>query len=280
MTASTMASPAIPATVLARLRWALADGWTIARRELIHRWIHQPGAILAELLWPGSMVLLFGFVFGSAMVVPGGGNYREFLMPGLFGMTMMMGIGTTVTAVTNDASLGITDRFRAMPMARSGVVLGRSLADIGNSVIGLLTLVGFGLLVGWRWHGSLAAALAAMGLLLLLRFAMIWVGIYLGLLVKTPEGAAMVWMPLFPLTMIANTFVSPASMPGWLAPVAAWNPLSATVGAARELFGNPGVGVEDTWIAGHPVLMAVVWPVLIVMVFLPLAVYRYHALSR
>ncbi|MFI0356366.1 ABC transporter permease [Actinomadura sp. 9N407] len=271
------AVPAVPSGPLGRLGWAWLDGWTVARRELIH-WVRNPGVIAYQLLWPIMLVLMFGFVFGSAMLVEGGGDYREFLLPGLFGQTMMFGIATTITMVSTDAARGITDRFRSMPMSPSAVVLGRSLSDMVTSVLELAILITCGLAVGWGFHQGPVRALAAVGLLLLLRFALVWAGIMVGLMVG-PEAAAVAWAPLFPLTMVANTFVSPDQMPGWLGAIAAWNPLSATVAACRELFGNPGVGGES-WAAQHPILLAVVWPVAIVAVFLPLSVRRYRRLSN
>jgi ABC-type multidrug transport system permease subunit len=172
----------------------------------------------------------------------------------------------------------VTDRFRSMPMSPSGVVLGRGVSDLINSVLELTILVGCGLVVGWRWNQGPVKALAAVGLLLLLRFALIWVGILVGLMIR-PEAAAAAWAPLFPLTMVANTFVSPEQMPGWLGAIAAWNPLSATVAACRELFGNPGMG-GDSWAAQHPILLAVLWPLAIIAVFLPLSVRRFRRLDR
>ncbi|WP_431934299.1 ABC transporter permease [Nonomuraea jabiensis] len=274
----TVSIPPRPRSAAERLRWELSDGFTIGRRYLTH-WVAEPGRIVASLVFPGMMVLLFGYVFGSAMVVPGGGDYREFLMPGLFVMTMAMGIATTVTAVTADAARGITDRFRSLPMARSAVVTGRCLADMVNSVLDLVVLIACGLLVGWRWHGNLADAAAAVGLLLLLRFALVWVGIYLGLILPSPESVAVVLAPVYPLTMISNTFVSPQQLPEWLGAIAAWNPLSSTVSAARQLFGNPGSAGDTSWIAEHATLMAVVWPLALVVVFVPLAIRRYRGLS-
>ncbi|GAA3955758.1 ABC transporter permease [Actinomadura viridis] len=269
--------PGPPRTPVERLRWAVADGWTVARRDLIH-WLRNPAVIAYQLLWPIMMVLMFGYVFGSAMVVAGGGDYREFLMPGMFAQTMMFGVATTITVVSTDADRGVTDRFRSMPMSPSAVVLGRSMADLANSVLELGILVGCGLLAGWSWHQGPVRALAAVGLLLLLRFALTWVGILVGLSIK-PEAAAAAWAPLFPLTMVANTFVSPEQMPGWLGAIATWNPLSATVAACRELFGNPGMG-GDSWAAQHPILLAVAWPVALVLVFLPLSVRRYRRLDH
>jgi ABC-2 type transport system permease protein len=258
------------------MTWAFTDSWTIASRYLVH-WLRNPALIWYQLLWPIVMVLLFGYVFGSAMTVSGGGDYREFLMPGMFGQTIMFGVASTIAIVATDAQTGVMDRFRSMPISQSAVVAGRSMADMLNSLLELVILIGCGLAVGWRWHGTLLEALAAIGLLLLLRFALVWVGITLGLMVK-PEAAAAAWAPLFPLTFLANTFVTPDQLPGWLAPVAEWNPLSATVGATRELFHNPGV-VTTGWASENAILLAVLWPLLLIAIFFPLAIYRYRRLS-
>jgi ABC-2 type transport system permease protein len=278
-----MTTPVIPRTLVPRtpwerLRWGVLDAWVITLRALTH-WVRQPWQIIAGLMFPIISVLLFGYVFGSAMSVPGGGDYREYLLPGMFGQAMMFGIATTMTGVVTDSMKGITNRFRSMPMARSGVVVGRSLADMLNSALDLVLLMVCGVFVGWQWRSGFAGMLAAVALLLLLRFAVIWIGIYIGLILPSPETGAAVWGLLFPVTMIANTFVSPALMPSWLGAFADWTPLSATVGAARELFGNPGVA-GSSWPAQHPVLLAVLWPLVLVAIFLPLSVRRYRRLSR
>jgi ABC-2 type transport system permease protein len=277
VTPATPTTPVPPTTPPARARWAAVDSWTIARRDLLH-WVREPTRILGTLIFPIVFVVLFGYVFGSAISVPGGGAYREFLMPGMFAQTMMFGIGTTMTAVIAviaDTAAGVTDRFRSMPMAPSAVLTGRSVADI--SVVDVAILVACGFVVGWRPHGGVAETLAAVGLLL--RFACVWIGIYLGLVIPSVEAGSAVWGLLFPFTMIANTFVSPSQMPGWLGVLAEWNPLSSTVAATRELLGNPGVE-GGSWIADHPVPMAVVWPSVLVAVFFLLSMRRFRGLSR
>lgn len=179
---------------------------------------------------------MFGYLFGGAMIVPGGGDYMEFLVPGVLGLSVLFGIEATVLAVTNDAAKGITDRFRSLPMSGAAVVGGRGAADLIDAGLGLGALVAAGLAVGWRWHdggGRAAAALA-----LLLRLAFVWVGVY------------------------------------------EWNPVSSTITATRELFGNPGVAQDSSWVATNAQLMAVVWPLVLVAVFLPLAVRRYRGPGR
>jgi ABC-type multidrug transport system permease subunit len=226
------------------------------------------------------IVLMFGYLLGGAMTVPGGGDYRDFLMPGMFAMTMVFGIGATLAAVSGDAARGVTDRFRSMPMATSAVVVGRAAADMLNSAAALAVLAGCGLLVGWHPHHGMACALGAFGLLLLLRFAFVWIGIYLGLTFYTnPEAVIAVRTLEFPIGFLGNPFVAISTMPAWLGAIAMWNPLSSTVSAARQLFGDP-VGAHPSWITNHAVLMAVAWPMLLTAVFFVLSLHRYRRLSH
>jgi ABC transporter DrrB family efflux protein len=277
MTADGPAVPAAPRTPLDRLRWAVADAWTMTGRDLAH-WVRQPAPVLVGLLFPVMIVLMFGYLFGGAMSVPGGGSYREFLMPGMFALAMVFGLEATMVAVTTDAAKGVTDRFRSMPMAPSAVVVGRGSADLLNSALGLAVLVVCGLAIGWRWDGG-AEALLAVGLLVLLRCSLLWVGIYLGLVAKNPEAVVAVQILVWPLGFLSNALVAPETMPGWLGAIVEWNPLSATIAATRELFGNPGWG-GTSWAAGHALLMAVVWPLVLFAIFFPLSVRRYQRLSR
>ncbi len=276
MTTAMITVPPRPVNPVDRLRWMLVDGWVVGRTNLVN-WRRNPGLIVHCLMFP-VMTVVFGFVFGSAMVVAGGGSYREFLMPGLFGQTMMFGVITTTMVTSTAAAKGVTDRFRTMPMSQSGVAVGRCIADLGTSLFELAILVVCALLVGWRFHNGPGAALAALGLLLLFRFAMVWVGIYLGLILP-PEAVGAGYVPLLPLTMLANTFVSPTQMPDWLGAIAEWNPVSSTVAACRQLFGNPGV-VGDSWAAQHSLLLAFAWPALILLIFVPLSIRRYRNLRR
>lgn len=263
----------------ARLSGAAVDGWTMAKRNMAHV-VRSPEQLGIYFTLPIMFVLVFGYVFGSGMQVPDGGAYREFLLPGVFVMTMVYGVGATGTGISLDVSRGVMDRFRAMPMARSALVVGRSLADQMRALLEMAVLVVCGLLVGWQWHGSLGETALAVALILLLRFALTWVGIYLGLVSGNPDTVALIVFPtVFPLTALSNIFVAPELMPRWLGVVSEWNPLSATVAAARDLFGNPGLG-GDSWAAENPILLATAWPVLLIAVFAPLAVRRYQRLSR
>jgi ABC-type polysaccharide/polyol phosphate export permease len=261
------------------VKWAFVDGWTMTRRDVLH-WVREPAPVVVNLLFPVLMVVMFGFLFGGAMAVPGGGDaYREFIMPGMFAMSMAFGLEGTMVAVSTDAARGVTDRFRSMPMAQSAVVVGRAGADMLNSALGLVVIMSAGLLIGWQAHNGFAAVLAAVGLLLLLRFALLWLGIYLGLVIKRPESVVFVQILVWPVTFLSNTFVAPSTMPSWLGTIAEWNPLSSTAAASRELFGNRTWG-GGSWVAEHATLMAVAWPALLIAIFFPLSVRRFQRLSR
>jgi ABC-2 type transport system permease protein len=147
-----------------------------------------------------------------------------------------------------------------------------------NSMVGLAILVVTGLLLGWRWHGGPEAALAAIALLLLLRFALLWVGIYFGLVAKTPEAVTSVQVLVWPLSFLSNVFVDPSTMPTWLGVIAKWNPLSATASAIRTLFINPG-WQDNSWITEHALLVALVWSIVGIAIFLPLSVRKYRRLN-
>jgi ABC transporter DrrB family efflux protein len=265
-------------TALASLGWAVVDGWTLTRRALLH-WTRQPGDVAIGLLFPVLTVVLFGYLLGGQMAVPEGTEYFDFLIPGMLALNMFFGLEGTMMNVATDAERGVTDRFRSMPIAPSAVVVGRAAADMLFSVAVLAVLVACGLAVGWRWHGGAGDALLAFGLLLLLRFAFVWVGIYLGLLARDPQTVVAVQILVWPVGFLSGAFVAPASMPGWLGTLAEWNPLTSTIEATRDLFGNPGWG-GTSWVAQHAELMAVVWPLALVAVFLPLSVHRYRRLAR
>lgn len=261
------------------LGWALADSWTIARRTLTH-WRMQPGLVLFNWFFPVLMLLLFGGLLGGAMETPEGSSYYELLVPGIFALSMLFGLEGTMTAVTTDVSKGVTDRFRSLPMSSAAVVLGRCIADMLDSVVTLIVLAATGLALGWRWHEGLPSALAAFGLLLLLRFALLWVGIFIGLSVKNAQSVTMVQVLVWPVGFLSSTFVATSTMPAWLGTIAQWNPLSATATAARALFGNPDPSATATWIGTHAGLAALIAPAVLIAVFLPLSAHRYRTLSR
>jgi ABC-2 type transport system permease protein len=261
-----------------RLYWAFTDCWTIVRRDLTHL-VKQPSLIAWQLGFPIVSVLLYVYVFGSAMDVGGGADYKDFAMPGMFAMTMAFGFMNTAMAITIEKEKGVTDRFRSMPMTPSAVVAGRGVSDLLHAALDLVVMATIALIVGWRSDGSLLATLYAFVLLLLLRFALIWIGVFLGLLVPNQEAAGNLFAVAFPFGMISSVFTPPSLMPDWLGAIAMWNPVSSTANAIRDLYGNP-LPTGGSWIEEHALLMAVVWPLIITAVALPLAVRKYQSLGR
>ncbi|MFH8293258.1 ABC transporter permease [Streptomyces sp. NPDC018059] len=249
----------------------------MTRRELAH-WARQPVQVLVGLVFPVMLLLMFNYLIGGGKGIAG--DYAEFLVPGMFALTMAFGLDATMVAVTADLNKGVVDRFRSMPMANGAVLVGRSAADMLQSFASLIVMTGVGLAIGWRWHGSLGAVLGAIGLLMLLRFAMLWLGIHLAMVAGRPELVSAVQILVWPVGFLSNAFTVPDTMPGWLGAAVEWNPMSATATAVRDLFGNdPGV-TGTSWAAEHAGLLAVVWPLLLVGVFLPLAVRRFAGLSK
>ncbi|WP_245646111.1 ABC transporter permease [Nocardiopsis trehalosi] len=268
-----------PRTTAERVARAAADTAVVTGRNLV-RMRRAPADSVIALVVPVMMVLLFGYVFGGVMAVPGGGDVREFLLPGIAVMTMMNGVATTATGTALDADRAVMGRFRSLPMAPSALLAGRAAADTVRAVGEVAVLGACGLLVGWTWHRGPGDALLAVGLLLLFRFALIWLGILLGLVVPSPDAAGVVVWPLvFPLSVLSTTYVPPALMPGPLGVVASWNPVSSVVEALRTLFGNPTVPA-DSWIAENAVAMAVAWPLLLIALCAPLAVRRFRRTAR
>ncbi|AXK33603.1 ABC transporter permease [Streptomyces armeniacus] len=255
--------------------YVLTDSWTMTRRGLSH-WARQPVQVAVGLVFPVMMLVMFAYFLGGGMEVA---DYREYLVPGMFTLTMAFGLESTMVSLTQDLNKGVIDRFRSMPMAPSAVLIGRSLVDMLESALSLLVLMGVGLAMGWRWHGGPGEALAAVGLLLLLRFAMLWAGIYLGMVAGKPELVQAVQILIWPVAFLSNAFTSPDTMPGWMGAIAEWNPMSATAAAVRELFANPSWGGGGSWVTEHAVLMATAWPLALLAVFFPLATRRYRALG-
>src|SRR6266511_2703408 len=200
-------------------------------------------------------------------------------MPGLFAMTTITGLIVTGTATTDDMAKGVMDRFRSMPMARTAVPFGQTTADLLIGVVSLTGMVVCGLAVGWRAHNGIGATAAAFGLLLL-RYAVAWAGIALGLTIRKPETMDAMTPLVFPLTMLGNTFVPTSGMPAWLRVIAEWNPVSAAVAACRDLFGNPGAAAGAAWPLQHPVVATIGWSLLLLVVLVPLSTRLYRTSGR
>ena len=260
-----------------RIGYALADGVTVARRNVI-KITRVPEVLVAVLISPLIMVLLFAYVFGSSIDVQGG-SYREFLIGGAFAMTLTFGSTFTGVGLANDMQNGIIDRFRSLPMSQSAVVFGRTASDVIYNLLALIVMALAGLVVGWRIHNGIGHALLGFGLLLLFAYAFSWIMAYVGLVVPSVDVVNNAsTMVIFPLTFIANTFVPSDDFPTPLRIFAEWNPVSAVTQAARELFGNipPGTPEPTAWPLQHAALYALMWVAIIIAVFAPLAVRRYQ----
>jgi ABC transporter DrrB family efflux protein len=262
---------------------ALSDGLLVTWRNL-KRIPRIPELAIFAILQSIMFVLLFAFVFGGAIPIPGYSDpsaYREFLMPGIFAQTIVFASATTAIGMTADVAQGIMDRFRSLPMSRSAVLTGRALSDIVYNAGILIVLILSGLAVGWRVHTGIPAFFGGIGLLLLFVFAMSWLGIWMGLHVPTVEVAQQViFTVLFPVTFISNVFVPPQTLPSFLQPIAEWNPTSTLTAALRGLWGNPNPFPSSSFPGQEPILVTVAWVVAIVAVFAPLAVRRYRSLNR
>ncbi|SCX38525.1 ABC transporter efflux protein, DrrB family [Klenkia marina] len=262
---------------MSALSHTLSDSLVITRRNLI-KVKRVPDLIVFATLSPIMFVLLFRYVFGGAINLPDGITYAEFLLPGIFAQTVVFGSTTTGASIAEDLQKGLIDRFRSLPMSRSAVLIGRTVADLGLNAISILVMALTGLLVGWRINSSVPEAIGGFLILLVFAFAVSWMMALVGLLVRTPEVVNNAsFIVIFPLTFVANTFVPLESFPSVLRTFAEWNPVSTVVQAARDLFGNQpdSVPVADAWSLQNPVLYTAIWAVAILAVFVPLAVRAY-----
>lgn len=258
----------------------LRDGLIVAERNL-RRVPRIPELAVFAIVQSIMFVLLFAYVFGGAIPLPGGGSYREYLMPGIFAQTVAFAAATTAIGMTDDLNKGILDRFRSLPMARSAVLSGRTLSDVVYNAGILVVLMVSGLFVEWRVNTGIGEFLSGVGLLLLFTFAMSWIGVWIGLSVPTVETAQQFgFTVLFPLTFLSNVFVPTETLPSWLRPVAEWNPVSALTAATRQLWGNPNPFAAEGFPAENPILLTLIWVAILLAVFIPLALRRYRSISR
>ena len=260
---------------------AVSDAAVIAKRNVI-KIKRVPEVLVFVLLSPIMFVLLFAYVFGNSIAIPGG-SYREFLIAGIFAQTVVFGAIFTGAGLAEDIQKGIMNRFRSLPMSRSALLVGRTMSDVLYNVASLAIMALTGLVVGWRIDTGVLPAVAGFSLLLLFAYAFSWVMAFVGLIVPSVEvinnASFMVTMPL---TFVANTFVPAENLPPVLRTFALWNPVSAVTQATRELFGNIPPGTPDpvAWPLQHPVLYTLIWAAAIIAVFAPLAVHRYRTIQR
>jgi len=262
------------------VRFGLADAYNLTRRYVL-RARHQPDVIVGTLLLPIIFVVLFGYVFGSSISV-GGGHYRAFLMSGLFAQTQMYAAGSVAVAVSTDMSEGVIDRFKAMPILRASVLIGRTASALIVGLPAFVIMIGCALMVGWRPHAGIGNAVAGFALLMLFGQACAWLGAYIGVLARSTQAAeTLAMLPTFLLGFVSNVFVDTSRLPSWLRVMANWNPLSALVAASRKLFGNEaGPAPSGVWTLQHPIVASLLLSVLMLGLFVPLALRRYEGVGR
>ena len=259
------------------LRLFLSDVLVLTKRR-IARIRNEPETLADVTFMPVIFILMFAYVFGGAIRLPGSGSYHEYLIGGMLGMGLAQTAPGVAVALVTDMSTGLMDRFRSLPMSRWAVLLAQSIAELLTQMISAVIIVIVGLAIGWRVHTGPAEVAAAFALALLFGYAFTWAGVWLGMVLRSPEAAQQLGFILFlPLTFISSAFVPTQAMPGWLQPIANWNPMSALAAACRQLFGNPNpAAAVPAWPMQHPELAVIFWSVGMLLVFAPLAVRAYR----
>ncbi|QKW22410.1 ABC transporter permease [Kitasatospora sp. NA04385] len=253
----------------------VADSSVLIGRHLRHL-RRVPSKLIGVTLMPIAFVLVFGYLFGSAMQVPGG-DYHDFIMAGVFVQMLLSGMGNTSLGIIGDLNNGLVDRFRSLPMSRGSVLLARTVSDLMLSAITCLVMSVVGFLVGWRIHTGVLSALAGFGLLLLQGFAMAWFGVLLGLWLRGAEAVNSVgFIMAMPLSFLSSAFIPLNGLPGWLSTIAEWNPVSSVASACRRLWGNPTGISSDSFPAQHPIPVAILSFAVLLVVTVPLSMRAYR----
>ena len=264
-------------------RGLLHDVWVIARRGLLHM-RRQPEQLSDATIQPIMFVVMFAYVFGGAIAIPGSDSespqaYREFLMGGIMAQTLVFTAFGVALSIVNDRHNQAIDRFRSLPIAKGALLGGHAVANIIKALLPIALMSITGYLIGWRIRGTAVDTLSAYALMVAFAFAMIWIGVLLGSLASTPEGVnGIAFAVLFPLTFVASTFVPLSSMPQPLRTFASWNPITTLSDALRDLFGNPNTPIQpgDPWSIAHPIAYTWIWIIAIVAICAPVAVRTYR----
>ena len=254
------------------MRWFLRDSWIEATRHL-RAMPRSPELVFFAVVQPVMFVLLFVYVFGESLLVPGYDDYRQFLVPGVFAQSVVFGSAFTGVGVAEDLQKGIIDRLRSLPISSASVLVGRTLSDLVRNVLTFVVMVAVALAVGFRFEGGVVDAIIATSLLLVFSYAFSWVEAFIGLSVSSVEAAnsaGYVWM--FPLTFVSSAFVDPSNMPSWMEPVAEANPFTVLTDAGRALYNGRDPG-SDPWVA-------LAWAGGISVVFAVLSMRRFATSSR
>jgi ABC transporter DrrB family efflux protein len=262
-----------PGTGVAR---RVLDVWAMTRRNLVHI-SREPAQLSDVTVQPVVFTVLFVYIFGGGIPIPDG-TYKDFVLAGLLSLNLVTSTMGTGVGLSSDLHEGIIDRFRALPIWRPSVLVGRSLADLATFLLCALIVGVTGLVVGWRPDAAPGSIVGGFALVVFFAYALTWIAICVGLTSKSPESAASVgFIVLFPLAFVSNAMVPTQHMPGWLRVVADWNPVSAVTAGARQLWGNPNPSATiSAWPMQHPVLAAVAWSLFILAGAAPLAAWLFR----
>ncbi len=269
-------APAEPGAV-SRLVSSLRNVAVMTRRNLVHI-AREPMQLSDVTVQPVLFTVLFVYVFGSGMSIPGGGSYTDFVMAGLLTMNLVTSSMGTGVGLATDLSTGMIERFRTLPMWRSSVLVGRTVSDLLSAAICSVIVCLTGLAVGWRTDSSMWSVLAGFGVALFFAYALTWPTACLGLLAKEPESAMSIgFVIIFPLAFVSNALVPTLHMPSWLRVIADWNPVSSVTAAIRDFWGNPNpVPPNASWAVEHALAAALMWSVALIVIGAPIAAYLFR----
>jgi ABC-2 type transport system permease protein len=255
----------------------LRDVGVLTWRNLVHI-KREPLQLSDVTVQPVLFTLLFVYVFGSGVVLPGGGTYKDFAIAGLLAMNLTTSSMGTAVGLSTDLGSGVIDRFRTLSMWRPAVLVGRSLADVMTAAICAGFVAVTGLVIGWRPDAGAASIAAGFGIFLLFSYALSWGCACLGMVSKSPESAQGIGLViLFPLAIVSNALVPTEHMPAVLQAIANWNPVSAVTAACRELLGNPNPSASiNAWPMQHALIASLLWSLALVAIFAPLATSLYR----
>jgi ABC-2 type transport system permease protein/oleandomycin transport system permease protein len=272
---STIAPTALPAG----LRRTVSDIAVMTRRNLTHQ-LRLPEGLVLSATMPVIFIVMFTYVFGGAIqaTIPpaAGGRYANWLIPGLLAQFALFGGASTASGLAEDLGNGVIDRFRSLPMSRAAVLAGRTSSDLARSAATMALMLAVGFAIGFRWQTSAFGLLGAVGVSLAFGYAWSWVMAVLGLVVRTAEAVqAGVFMGVFPLAFSSSVFVPTQTMPAWLQPFAANQPVTVATNALRGLILGQGALPPGHTVGGQ-VALALAWSAAITAVFAPLAVRLYR----
>jgi ABC-2 type transport system permease protein len=280
MTATMVPTTAMPVTPPRARSWLGAkwrDVRVLTRRNLVHV-AREPLQLSDVTVQPVLFTLLFVYVFGSGIVLPGGASYVNFALAGLIMLNLTTSSIGTAVGLSTDLSTGVIDRMRALPIWRAAILVGRSVSDVLSAALCVAIVAITGFAIGWRPDAAPLSVVAGFGVALLFSYALSWACACLGVITDGPESAQGIGLViLFPLAIVSNAMVPVVGMPAWLRTIAVWNPVSAVASACRNLFGNPNPSAAiQAWPMQHPVWAALGWCAVILAVSAPLAVWLFR----